>query len=619
MLPERDELIVNLREAVAQARLDEAEVLCKHLLLTDPNDVQAKTLQGIVATKQGRTTEAIAHLDGVLRQEPDAPEALLWLSRCFRADGAYRAAAGAGMRVTQLRSSDPEAFNNLGECQMALLMLPEATRSFERATRLTPALLEAFLNLGKALHVQGQHEQAREAHQRGIRMFPNSADLHVGLGRSVLSLGLFDDAVQHARKAHELEPSLASAHIFLAQLLVQMSLADEARAHAHAAIHAEPRNALAYAVLGLSLQGQGRLDDANAAFLKSIELEPRQGYSYSSMIFGRRVTEDDRGLINTMDRLTMDRSLPQSDIQALHYAIGKTHEAFKEYEAAMKHFNEGNRIAHYVKFRGQPFDRARHEGSANRVMSYFTEDRFRRHAALGSSSDKPIFIVGMIRSGTTLMEQILSRHPRVAAAGEQSFWTKFGPSAFDPATGSLNPDRIAGLASEYLALLDSVAPEGERITDKMPANALMLGFIHVAFPNARIIHMVRNPADVCLSIYTTPNEGRFEFAHNRANIAFACRTHLRLMRHWRETLPSETLTDVVYEELIQDQEGVTRRTLDFLGLEWSDLCLSPEQNERAVATPSVWQVRQPVYKTSVQRWKHFEPWIPEFAELANEG
>lgn len=221
-----------------------------------------------------------------------------------------------------------------------------------------------------------------------------------------------------------------------------------------------------------------------------------------------------------------------------------------------------------------------------------------------------------MRSGTTLMEQILSRHPLVGAAGEQRFWIDNAVHAFDRETRELNDERLLILAREYLALLQDIAPGVAHVTDKMPANSDVLGLIHLAFPNARIIHMVRNPADTCFSIYATPNAARIGYAHNKENIAFAFEQHLKLMEHWREALPPDRFIDVVYEDLVRDQEHVTRKVVQFCGLEWNDLCLTPERNEAAATTPSSWQVRQPVYNTSVGRWRNFEPWIPEFRALS---
>jgi hypothetical protein len=178
-----------------------------------------------------------------------------------------------------------------------------------------------------------------------------------------------------------------------------------------------------------------------------------------------------------------------------------------------------------------------------------------------------------------------------------------------------NPEGMKSLATRYLALLSTKAPKKARVVDKMPINFAGLGVIHAVFPNAKIIHVRRNPVDTCISIYTTPNRGLTEFGHDRGNIVFAYRQYQRLMEHWRQALPSGTMLEVDYEALVGDREAASRQIVDFVGEAWSDLCLQPEKNARTVVTPSVWQVRQPVYKTSVERWRRFEPWLGAFRAL----
>ena len=171
------------------------------------------------------------------------------------------------------------------------------------------------------------------------------------------------------------------------------------------------------------------------------------------------------------------------------------------------------------------------------------------------------------------------------------------------------------LATQYVSHLLELAPESRRVVDKMPINYALLGLIHLALPKAKIIHVSRHPVDTCLSIYTTPNRSRIEWAHQKDDIVFAYREYERLMSHWQDKLPKNVIHHVRYKDLILDREKKTRSMVEFCGLEWEDAFLFPEQNERAVFTPSVWQVRQPVYRTSLERWRNYEPWLGEFSQL----
>lgn len=220
----------------------------------------------------------------------------------------------------------------------------------------------------------------------------------------------------------------------------------------------------------------------------------------------------------------------------------------------------------------------------------------------------PALIVGMPRSGTTLVEQIVSSHPLVAAGGELTFWT-------DQRETAAAKDAASRLAAGYLALLRRIGPGSERVTDKNPFNFLHLGAIRLALPHARFIHVRRDPIDTCLSIYFTRFATPQAFAYDRGDLVFYYRQYERLMAHWRAFIPADRLLEIDYESLIANRESLTRRMIAFCGLPWDAACLAPESNPRLVRTASVWQARQPVYRTSVERWRRYEPWLGELSQL----
>jgi hypothetical protein len=221
----------------------------------------------------------------------------------------------------------------------------------------------------------------------------------------------------------------------------------------------------------------------------------------------------------------------------------------------------------------------------------------------------------MIRSGTTLMEHVLSCHPEVGAAGEQAYWATNDAKIVDYREGSIDEWTLKSNAHAYLHLIQEVAGDHPKITDKNPANVLTLGLIHVAFPNARIIHMIRNPVDTMLSIWMTAIRNPPPFACDKDNIVFAYKQYLRAMEHWRSVLPADRLLEVHYEDLVSNQEHETRRVLDFLGLAWNEACGIPEKSARVVKTPSLWQVRQKIHTGSMNKWKDYEPWLGPFKEF----
>jgi hypothetical protein len=221
----------------------------------------------------------------------------------------------------------------------------------------------------------------------------------------------------------------------------------------------------------------------------------------------------------------------------------------------------------------------------------------------------------MPRSGTTLVEQILSSHPEIAAGGELAFWGEQASHFGMDARGRINLAWLNAAARDYRALLNGVSPTARRVTDKRPQNFYFIGLIHSAFPRARIIHCRRHPVDTCLSIYFQNFAGKMDFAYDRGDLLSVYRQYLRLMAHWRNVLPINCFLEIQYEELVADREAIGQKMIKFCGLDWNDACLHSEHNRRPVRTASMWQARQPVYRTSVARWRHYEPWLGALREL----
>jgi len=236
----------------------------------------------------------------------------------------------------------------------------------------------------------------------------------------------------------------------------------------------------------------------------------------------------------------------------------------------------------------------------------------------GQKTELPILIIGMPRSGTTLLDQIVSSHPQVGSAGELSFWCE-SPLAGN-ATKVFEPAFSDELAVKYRMLLRGFGPGKKRVTDKMPLNFPYLGAIHMLFPNARILHCRRHPVDTCLSLLMNTLSLREapNYLFEPEDTVFTYKEYFRVMKHWREVLPADRFLDVDYEEVVSDKEAMTRKIIAFCGLEWDDACLHHERNERAVDTPSKWQVRQPIYSSSVARWKNYEPWLGPLRELLTD-
>jgi len=315
----------------------------------------------------------------------------------------------------------------------------------------------------------------------------------------------------------------------------------------------------------------------------------------------RKMTAGDAGWLAEARRIAAN-PLPPRQLVDLHFAIGKYFDDIADFEQAFGSYRHANELK---KQHAAGYDRAR----ATRAIDAIIERHDRgwlSEASVGANpSPRPVFIVGMPRSGTTLAEQILASHPSVFGAGELSFWGT--ESAKDPARSGASP--IRKLADEYLQLLATYSDDALRVLDKMPENFLCLGLMHAALPNARIIHMRRNPLDTCLSNYFQNFLTAHAYASDLEDLAHYYREYLRLMTHWQHTLPAEAMLDVFYEDLIEDQETWSRKMVEFVGLPWDPVCLDFHRTERTVSTFSKWQARQRISRSSVGRWRNYERFL----------
>lgn len=424
----------------------------------------------------------------------------------------------------------------------------------------------------------------------------------------------FKSAEAEARKAISWAPRSADLRLLLAQSLDEQGRTEDAEECLSEALRIGPDLPQTNLIYGIWLQGKGAFDDARSYLLKSIEIEPNQGMAHLSLAKCGRVTGNDREWVAQMESLSqVGFDLLQRSY--LFYALGKAYEDLGDFEKSIGAFDQANVLCRSFRPETQNFSPAKHQESRARIRGYFNPSRVQAHTGIGSPTRRPIFIVGMPRSGTTLIEQMLSAHSKIGAAGELGFWMLRASSVIDQIRGELDPTRSRLLAEEYDQLLRSKAPWAEYVTDKMPLNYLQLGYIHMLLPNATLIHVQRSALDNALSLYTTDYKTPPEFAHNRENIVFAYRQYEELMRHWRKVLPEGRLIEIQYEDLIESPKQGLIRILKSCGLDFEEACLHPERNDRPIRTPSLWQARQAIYQTSRERWRKFEPWLGAFREL----
>ena len=388
----------------------------------------------------------------------------------------------------------------------------------------------------------------------------------------------------------------------------------EAEAELRRVLEADPANGDGQWLLGRILAESGRFAEARAAFEIAVAANPTQGAVYYDLVRARRVDEADRPLIERMLAAARAVEQPQQRIQ-LHLALGKAFDDLEDYATAMRHFDEADRI----KAGLGAFDRAAFAGRIDGLIERFTAGFLAGHTRDGSSSEIPVLIVGMPRSGTTLVEQILSSHRGIAGAGELQFWPECG-RLFDRVAETSVRDFQERAAPECLAILRAIAPGAVRVVDKNPSNYLRAGLINLVFPNAAIIHCRRDPIDTCLSIRSTYFAPRPDFSTDPGR----SRLLLAAVLSADGSLADGARCRAVHRGRLRGaghRSGARRAPIDFrLRPRLVDpACLRPERNDRVVRSASKWQVRQPIHGQAVDRWRRYEPWIGSLRQLVSHS
>jgi tetratricopeptide (TPR) repeat protein len=559
--------------------LSQAEALYRQVLAAAPNHVEALYLLGEACCQLRRPAEAAA---------------------CFE-------------RIVRLRPGHADAWNFLGAARMAEGKLNEATACYREAVRLQPDLAGAHNNLGDALLKQGNAAAALTCLQAALRLLPKSGEVHFNLGRVYQAQGKWKEARACMEQAVRLKPDLAPAHKQLGILLVQEREAEAALPGLRDAVRLHPQDASAQSNLATALVEQGKVGEAVAHYREALRLDPNDvGALSSAAIHDFFPLAEDQ--VERMRTLLNHPDLPPTSAIMLHFGLAHLRQRAGDYDAAFDYFRQGNAVRRRLfQQTGRAFDLQAVHGRIDWFVRTFTPAYFRQIEGVGLDSETPVFIVGMPRSGTTLVEQILSRHRQVHGAGELHDIGRLADSltaGLRAAGGDGDPlarlvqQKGRGLAEGYLQRLTLLGGAAVRVIDKMPMNFLHLGLIATLFPRARVFHCRRDPLDTCLSCYLQ-HFRELNFTSDLEDLGKFYREYERLMAHWRTALPLRLL-DVSYEELVHDQEAVSRRMISFCGLDWDERCLAFHENPRRVHTMSMLQVRRPMYASSVGRWKRYD-------------
>ena len=591
-----------------QGRFGDAAKVFRQAIKVDRRSAEAHQHLGVALAGLGRHDEAIERYQKALAIKPDLVEAHNNFAHSLQEIGRIDQAKVHYEQALTLRPDYPEAANNLGITLQTLGRSADAMRQYRAALAARPNYPDAHKNLANLLSAAKHYSDARAHYESVLAIRPNDAQAHIALGNMLNMLDSSDEAITHYKKVLGSDPSSIEARMGLGYALYLLGRSEEAIGHYRGALAINPGDAEAHGRLGEALLSLGRSEEAHAAFATALARTPNKAGAYWNLVNSKRVSSDDPHL-TSMQTLARNPSPLTADEQIdLYFALGKAFGDLADTEQSFSHLVRGNAI----KRRNIDYNEATTLGRLERIRTAFTPTMLKEKAGLGNTSGVPVFIVGMPRSGTTLVEQILASHPKVFGAGELRAMANIAERIVDPrgasfpeAVAAMSGPRLNALGEEYLRASRYFAPTAERITDKMPGNFALVGLIHLVLPQARIIHVCRDLRDTALSCFSILFARGHEFTYDLAELGRYCVAYRKLMGHWRATMPG-VMIEVRYEDIVADLESVARRIVAHCGLEWDDACSAYYRTQRPVRTASANQVRRPIYGDSVGRWRHHE-------------
>jgi tetratricopeptide (TPR) repeat protein len=557
ILPDFADARNNLAAALMRlGALEEARLHYEAALRIAPNHLEAHNNLGALLLRLGRQRDGIVHLEAALKLNPDYPEALNNLGTALMASGDPQRALQYCGKAARLKPDFPEAHNSVGNALIALDRPVEAIRPFQAALSLRPGFAEALNNLGTAFDAAGDPEQAIACLERAVVLDTAYPDPHANLGAIRLRYGKLDEARRDFSQAVRLAPNNTKFLLHLAELT--------------------------------------RFDagDPHIALMEKMAEDPA-------------LRDDERQI-------------------GLHFALSKAYADLNDHEVAARHMVKANGL----KRQRIHYDEREALDELLRAEAVFTGELMQRYSGAGNASTVPVFIVGMPRSGTTLIEQVLASHEGVFGADELTCFAD-GVADLPSAMGGsgkypefapvMTAEWLRRLGDDYVRAVEALAPAASRVTDKMPANFRFVGLIHLALPNARIIHARRDPVDTCLSCYSILFTAGQAFTYDLSELGRLYKGYEQLMAHWHRVLPPGVMIDVQYEDLVADFESGARRILAHCDLDWSPACLEFHKTHRPVRTASATQVRQPLYATAVGRWRPYAKMLRPLLDELGSG
>jgi tetratricopeptide (TPR) repeat protein len=644
---------------------EQAETYLERARRLNPQDAEVDGHLSMVLRAQNRLETAEAYLDDALERLPRSPVLLRNLGNLYLDQGAFDAAADAYRRSLEIRPTNEDTWQSYSYALARRDRLADAVHALHEAAAQGLDHQRMLRNVGNWLlgYMRGrealpffsqalQNDETQPENLMGVAMAlihaerPHDAEFfldkvleidseyvaaRVQKGSLALERHRYDDALGHVEAALAKYPNAPGPLVEKARVKFFKDDIDTAEQLCQRALQADPKNPGAHGMLAQLARSKGKFDLAEKHANKVVELAPQKGAPLQNLYASKKDISEEDDVQSVLRRLEAQETTSKRDLTAYYYTLGELFHKLKSPERAIFFFKGANDLRRIgLKREGNVYRRDQTEAQIQAMEQIFTQQFFDETQHCGIESARPVFIVGMPRSGTTLTEQIIATHPLAYGAGELSVvpdlirkTTQEAREAgenvgFPGWVPRVESETFQELAQRYLDRLAEMNGDALRVTDKMPHNFMNLGLIAAMFPNARIVHCMRDPVDNCLSCFQQNFAMPHAYSTNLSDMGHHYRQYRRLMAHWRKVIPNK-IYEIQYEELVADQERVSRELIAFCGLDWDDRCLEFNKKPGAVKTASLYQVRQPIYTESVKKWKMYERYIEELLDELNEG
>jgi tetratricopeptide (TPR) repeat protein len=664
--------------------LADADELTRRAIEAEPDNAEAAHMLGIIAHQSGKLSDAITHVQQAIAINPNVAlyhanlgemcrlagrvdEAVAASRRAIALDpdnagahsnlgialfdqGKFEEALSLYERAIALQDHFAQAHSNLGNALQRLKRFAEAELSYRRAIELQPGFVDAWNNLGTCLRELKRAEEAETVYRKALELSPNNPDTLDNLALAVKDLDRLDEAADLLRRALVIEQNSDKIHLHYGTVLLDQKKVDEAAAAANRALALNADNhdtvnlmgriafergdldgaltsyrraltlkpdlADAYNNMGNVLKELGQLSEAEEAYLEALRLDPTVAGVYVNLADSKKFVAGDPHLAAMEGLAARSDGLSKTDRMQIDFALGKAYADLQDHPRSFRHLHAGNA----AKRATIAYDERATFALFDDIERIFAPSMIKAKTGGGDPSRLPIFVVGMPRSGTTLIEQIIASHPMVHGAGELQTLNDViltvrgaegSPIPYPEFVPALDAAALRQIGRNYVARLGEFARQEagttvQHVTDKMPSNYYFLGLIHLALPHAKIIHAMRDPVDTCVSCFSKLFSAEQNHTYDLGELGRYYRRYERLMAHWRRVLPAESFLDVRYEDVVGDLESQAQRIIAYCGLPWDDRCLSFHKTERPIRTASATQVRKPIYRSAVGRWRVYE-------------